>query len=117
MRNLLWKLSFVTLVPVLGGCGHSKAVTDVAIEQPTTLLVDNQAFTDMTIYVLEGSRRVRLGMAGGHAETRFTIPKYLVRSITSLRFLADPIGSDRTPVSDEIQVNPGDQVVLRIPPV
>ena len=31
-------------------------------------------------------------------------------------FLADPIGSNRTPVSDEITVQPGDQVRLVLPP-
>jgi hypothetical protein len=36
--------------------------------------------------------------------------------LTSLRFLADPIGSNRTPISEEITVEVGDEVVLRIPP-
>ena len=31
-------------------------------------------------------------------------------------FLADPIGSTRTPVTNEISVTPGDEVVLTIPP-
>jgi hypothetical protein len=32
-----------------------------------------------------------------------------------LRFLADPIGGNRAPVSDEIAVEPGDEVTLTIP--
>jgi hypothetical protein len=97
-------------------CAKGGAETDVDPDAPTTLLVDNQAFNDMTIYAIEGARRVRLGIAGGLSQTRFTIPKYLVRSISTLRFQGDPIGGNRTPFSDEIQVTPGDQVVLRIPP-
>ena len=59
---------------------------------------------------------IRLGTATGSQTTTFTIPKYLLHGTRTLRFLADPIGSSRTPVSDEITVQPGDQVTLQIPP-
>jgi hypothetical protein len=36
--------------------------------------------------------------------------------MTTLRFIADPIGSNRAGVSEEIMVTPGDSVVLTIPP-
>jgi len=103
---------------VLGAvaCARGAPATDVDPDAPTTVLVDNQGFYDMTIFVYEGSRRIRLGIAGGHTETRFTLPKYLVRQLTALRFQGDPIGGNRTPFSDEIQVSPGDQLTLRIPP-
>lgn len=98
------------------GCNRNRVETDIDPNTPTLLVVDNQSFPDMTIYALEGGRRVRLGLAGGNSQTKFTLPKYLVRSLTSIRFQADPIGSARAPVSDEIVVSPGDQVTLRIPP-
>ena len=40
---------------------------------------------------------------------------YLIHGVAPLRFLADPIGGNRTPVSDEILVQPGDEVTLTIP--
>ena len=83
----------------------------------TTLRVDNLAFNDMTIYVIRsGSQRIRLGMAGGNRTTVIPIPNYLVAVPTPLQFLADPIGGRSAPVSSEITVNPGDEVVLQIPP-
>ena len=83
----------------------------------TTLRVENRAFSDMTIYVLRGSERIRLGTATGNTTTILEIPRYVLSGVsTSLRFLADPIGSSRTPVSDEILVSPGDEVTLTIPP-
>jgi hypothetical protein len=85
--------------------------------QRTVLRVENLGFSDMTIYVVRsGSERIRLGMAGGNRTTVLEIPTYLVQFPTPLRFIADPIGSSRTPVSDEITVNPGEEVVLTIPP-
>ena len=80
------------------------------------LRVDNQSVADMTIYALRGSEKIRLGLATGVKVSMLTIPSYLIFSATSLRFLADPIGSSRTPVSDEITVSPGDVVTLTIPP-
>jgi hypothetical protein len=80
------------------------------------LRVDNQSVADMTIYALRGSEKIRLGLATGIKVSMLTIPPYLISSATPLRFLADPIGSSRTPVSDEITVSPGDVVTLTIPP-
>ena len=116
MLSQVKRMLLVTAVMATAGCHSNRPVTEIDPEALTILVVDNQAFPDMTIYVLEGSRRVRLGLATGNAQTKFTLPKYLVRTLTSIRFMADPIGSSRAPVSDEITVSPGDEVSLRIPP-
>lgn len=80
------------------------------------LQVENRGFTDMIIYAVSGGQRVRLGMATGNSTKSFAIPSYLVRGAGPLRFLADPIGGNRTPVSEEMTVRPGDIVSLTIPP-
>jgi hypothetical protein len=101
------------------GCASRRGKQDraAAESERTVVRVENQGFSDMTIYVLRsGTQRIRLGLANGNRTTVFEIPRYLVSFPTSLRFVADPIGSSRTPVSDEIAVNPGDEVVLTIPP-
>lgn len=83
----------------------------------TTVEVDNQANLDMNIFVVRTSgARERLGTATAHTRTTFTIPERLIFGLTPLRFMADPIGASRTPVSQEITVSPGDNIVLRIPP-
>jgi hypothetical protein len=103
---------------LLAAC--SKPPQDEGLPAPsdarTILSVDNQGFPDMTIYVINGSRRVRLGMANGNRVTELPIPPHLVRGLAQLRFLADPIGGSRAPVSEEITVGPGDEVTLTIPP-
>ena len=115
--NMTLSLALVAITTlVTTGCNRNRVETDVDPNAPTLLIVDNQSFPDMTIYALEGGRRVRLGLAGGNSQTKFTLPKYLVRSLTSIRFQADPVGSARAPVSEEIMVSPNDQVTLRIPP-
>ena len=85
--------------------------------QPTVLQVDNQGFQDMDVYAVRTGQRVRLGLAPGNSKTSFTIPPTLVTGLTSLRFVADPIGGRRASVSQEITVGPGDTVIMTIPPV
>lgn len=84
--------------------------------EPTTVEVQNQGFPDMTIYVVQSGQRVRLGLATGNSTETFVIPSAVVNGpAMQLRFIADPIGGSRLPVSDEITVSPGDHVQLTIP--
>ena len=80
------------------------------------LQVENRSFADMVIYAVSGAQRVRLGLATGNSTKSFTVPSSLIRGAGPLRFLADPIGGSRTPISEEMMVQPGDIVTLTIPP-
>lgn len=82
----------------------------------TTVMVVNQGFLDRRVYVLRGSERVRIGTVTGNSRQVLTIPATIVQSAISLRFIADPIGGNAPSASEEINVQPGDQVVLTIPP-
>ena len=115
MRSLARPLLLSLLV---GACSHGG--TPRGAPEPNaaaaTLEVQNQGFPDMTIYVLSQGSRVRLGLANGHSTIQLPIPAYLLQGGRQLRFLADPIGGSREPVSDEITVEPGETVELTIPP-
>ncbi len=76
--------------------------------------IQNRGTSDMTIYILEGSARIRLGTANGNSTAKLAIPHSIVGGGRELQFLADPIGSRRTTVSERIFVRPGDTVVLTI---
>lgn len=78
--------------------------------------VENQGFSDMVIYAVDGGQRVRLGLVTGHSTKALPIPRYLIGGGGTLRFMADPIGGNRSPVSEEMAVQPGDVVSLTIPP-
>lgn len=112
-RHLIGLVLASALAVACGGARQRQPVTD----QPrTTVQVENQGFLDMVIYLLIGSQRVRLGTASGSSTSVFRIPPQYVFGASSLQFLADPIGSNRSPISDTIVVSPGDQVRLIIPP-
>jgi hypothetical protein len=102
------------LVATVAACASRGAPADAG--EPTYVRVSNQAFLDMNVYVLRGSQRLRLGTVGANQTARLRLPDNLVFGATSLRFLADPIGSQRVSQSFDILVSPGDEVVLTIPP-
>lgn len=120
------RLILLVVAVMVGGCaqaGTGTATGDVAPADTApnvtygTLRVDNQAFSDMTIYVVEPSgQRSRIGTATGNSVTTLRIPARLLGGARVLRFQADPIGGTQTPISQEITVNPGEVVELTIPP-
>ena len=117
LRAVTAMLAACTLLAA--GCKSSgaEAGTERGPVARTTLTVDNQSFLDMNVFVLRSGQRVRLGMASGNRKSTFTIPSNLIFGATQLRFIADPIGAGRLPVTNDITVSAGDEVQLMIPPV
>ena len=107
------RMFVASLFLLLAACFHSRPPVDS--QTPATLRVENQDVLDMTIYVLRGSERIRMGLVGGASTTVLPIPSGVVFGPTTLRFVANPIGSNRRPVSDQITVAPGDEVSWIIP--
>jgi hypothetical protein len=104
------------LSAVLSACAGRSRTGETSPDDPAVLSVENRGFSDMVIYAVSGSQRFRLGMATGNSTKSFTLPRTLVLNAGPLRFLADPIGGSRTPISEEMVVQPGDVVTLTIPP-
>ncbi|NUO39562.1 MAG: hypothetical protein HOQ17_13695 [Gemmatimonadaceae bacterium] len=116
-RRAMATALMMACLALAGACSRNNNPDEMAEPvPPTRLRVENQAFLDMTIYVYRSSQRIRLGTATGNSVTRLTIPANLIFGATPLRFQADPIGASRAPISSEITVAPGDEVVLTIPP-
>ena len=102
---------------VAAGC-RSSSPNRGAIPQRSEAFVrvENRSMLDMTVYVIRGSERRRLGLVNALSTETIPIPPGLIEGAGILRFLADPIGGNRTPVSEEISVRDGDVVTLLIPP-
>jgi hypothetical protein len=84
---------------------------------PTHLTVINQAFLDMDVFAVpQDGGRVRIGTSNGNSTQQFLIPAFLVHTPIQMRFLLMPIGGNHNPRSQYINVEPGDDVQLTIPP-
>lgn len=105
---------FALAVLTVAGCSRNPG-PPLDANSPTMLRVENQAFLDMNIFVVFRGQRIRVGFVSGSTTTNFRLPMQLT-SVETLRFIADPVGSNRLPISEEILVSPGDVVTLTIPP-
>lgn len=120
IRSISLALAFATLTGAAACTTPNQAGTSASANPAnavTTIKVVNEAFLDMDVYVVpQNGARLRLGTATGNTTTILTIPSTAIFGPTQLRFVADPIGGQHAEVSTSIQVNPGDQVVMTIPP-
>ena len=108
--------SLIVMLALASACAGRSPETAAEPTESAAVQVQNQGFSDMVVYAINGGQRIRLGLATGNSTNTFTIPRHLTRSAGGIRFLADPVGGNRTPVSEEMTVNPGDVVTLTIPP-
>ena len=98
-------------------CGGHPRPAGANPKEAAAVQVENQSFSDMTIYALsQSSARVRLGLAVGNTTQVFSLPAFLVGQGGTVRFVADPVGGNHRPVSEELTVEPGDTIGLTIPP-
>jgi predicted small lipoprotein YifL len=116
MRRLFCTPLLLTLLLALAACAAPRGPRYVSDEERATVKVENRSWSDVVVYAVRSSQRMRLGTVPGVSTRTFNLPPTLVGGGTPIRFQADPIGSDRAPVSQEITVNPGEQVQMYIPP-
>ena len=108
----------LTLLAAAGimACARGQASPAPGPDTVTTVRIDNRSYLDMTIYLIAGSQRIRLGQVTGNSTVVLRIPQQYVFGASQMRFIADPIGSNVAPISESITVIPGDEVILTIPP-
>lgn len=111
------KLFAVVLAAALGSAGCVGTGRNAPTPQETaSVVVNNRAFIDVDVFALYGGTRARLGTVTANGSGRFRIPPAIVGAGRELRFMVDPIGSNRAGTSFSIYVRPGERVTLTVPP-
>lgn len=100
----------------LGGCAPATEQAELgAPEGQTTLVVENNNWSDMVIYVTRGASRTRIGSVTSMRTATFRITDSMAGGgYGEVRIIADPVGTDRTYTSPVINIVPGSQVQLRL---
>ncbi len=109
-------LSLVLWLVGAGCSGVKDSRTPSTDERPQTMVeVRNQRPIDFNVYVLDGTRRIRLGTVPGMTQRTFVIPPHMVIDQGSLNFRIDPIGSNQASSTDQaLTVREGDALSLTI---
>ena len=103
------------LVSACATAGQNGAGTPSSGARPrTTVVVRNTNFSAFTIYAVNGTERRRLGVVQPASSATFVIPAGMIAGVSSMRFVADPIGSDAVSSTYNLPVNEGDTLELTI---
>ena len=110
-------VGLVCIFALAVACAPKHAGGGGALEREDTYVVVNNLQTELfTIYVTDGSRRVRVGTAPPLKKTRMRIPPSMIFPAVQLQFLAQPQGNAPAPISELIAVSPGDEIGISIGP-
>jgi len=109
----------IVLAAVALGCGGNRLETDPGAGDFAAVRVENNSIRDVRIYVRPGAggARFHLGRANGLQATGLRIPRTMVTGITELTFEIVPLSGGGSQFSEKITARPGEEIVLRIPPV
>lgn len=106
----------IAAAAALSACAPAaeRAAQNTPVKSQTKLVVENNNWLDVAVYLVRGSTRARLGTVGSMTSEQFTIPDAYVLGVSDIVVQADPIGSTTTYVSPPIQVFPGARVNLSV---
>jgi len=104
----------------VGGCASGTASQEgyvfgaPAASERTALVVENNNWQDMTVYLLRDGMRHRLGSVPTLGRQRFRLTPAMISGAGTLRIVADPLGSNRAWVSEPFYVQMGDVVQFKL---
>jgi hypothetical protein len=120
IRRLL-AAAWLVCVPLALGCAKASSVDGATAAGgsgiATSVVVENQNYLDHRVYVENDvGLRVRLGNVAGNSVAEFRIPDSFVANGQQIRFVCVPIASPDRPTTQNIVINRGDQITIRITP-
>ncbi|MEX2281351.1 MAG: hypothetical protein WEE89_02560 [Gemmatimonadota bacterium] len=115
MRNYLTSATFALAVGSVA-CAPMASHTNAGgmATERTTMLVENNNWADMTVYILRDGVRTRLGAVPSMSRSTFVLSNAMLAGTGELRVMADPLGSPHKWTSQPILLNPGNQVRFRL---
>jgi hypothetical protein len=101
----------------MGGCHRGGFANAPAGAQGAVgLVVQNQNFYDMDLYVVSEGLPTRIGDVGGNSSAHFTLdPSFFPSS--DIRIIATPVGGNGRASSGPLSVGPGQTINFTIAPV
>lgn len=91
----------------LAGCPRPRPGVPETLRAPVVLRIDNRAQQDVTIYLVRGSHRTRLGSVTGLSAGAFELAPEAVDPAQEIYLVADPLAGTRRLTSERIVLRPG----------
>jgi hypothetical protein len=106
-------LATTTLVMSAAACSRNRVGSYPSLESPTTIEVDNQALSDIVVYVANGGARFRLGLVPSQSSSKFALPRQLRQANGSVQFVARPIAG-RAYALPSVLVSAGQRILVTL---
>ena len=104
-------LGLTTLGACHQGGGIGAAAAEAGNVGAITVRVVNHAWLDITVYLLQGTHRDRIGVATASSTSTFTIPLRQLSAGAQYQLFGDPVGSRQTVRSEPLHAEDGDVVI------
>ncbi len=103
-------------VATLGACAPMTKTSgaDALGGDQSELVVENNNWQDMALYVLKNGTRWRIGSVPSLGKGRFHLSNAMIGGNGEIQLVADPLGSSRRFVTERIVVLPGQHVSFRL---
>jgi hypothetical protein len=102
-------LALAALVGASGCAGLGGPVSEGTRTDAVVVVVQNNHWSDVTVYRVQGSERIRLGMVPSMSTREMTLGRGLHPG-RQLRLEADPVGSRRVQRSGPVLVHPDSEI-------
>lgn len=115
LQSRFWVIGLLLMA---AGCGTAPQPSTTPAPQEKgggfPVRVDNQNFSDMNIYVVNGGQHWLLGQAGGLTQTTLRIPSGVAPADGRVRLEAEPIGSSPAIFTPVLVIAPGQSIYWTI---
>jgi hypothetical protein len=105
-------VSLLVSVIVLGGCGAHQAAapTDRPAVRSTQVHVTNNNWSDVRVYLVRNTLRVRLGMVTSASSASFNVPSTLMGPAATVHLEVRPLAASQRYVTPPLQVTAGQRI-------
>ena len=109
-------LRALTLFTILGAGLWIGTPPQITAQEPEGIkvVVDNNAYSDMHVYVVQSGTRWSLGLVTGLSKRSFMLPRIVAESERDVQLVAEPIGSRAYYLTDVFFLYPGKQLNLTL---
>jgi hypothetical protein len=113
LRQRALSLLAATTLLTLGCARNREFAPGPGPDAPTMIEVDNQALSDIVVYIANGGARFRLGLVPSQGHEKFHLPRQLKQANGSVQFVARPIAG-RAYALPSVLVSAGQRVLVTL---
>jgi hypothetical protein len=112
-QKALTLLASAALLATSASCSRNRGMAPPSPDSSTVIEVDNQAVSDIVVYIANGGARFRLGLVTSQSQQRFSLPRQFHHANGAVQFVARPIAG-RAYALPSVLVSTGQRILVTL---